>query len=192
MRKHLPDGTRPAPTFQEYASDLLASEEFRTMTLAERGLLFSMRLQCWHGISIPSAPDQLARLLSVDKFEIQGALTERVLTFFETDPYDLSRLICPALEIYRKQQIDRHAERAKSGRKGANSRWNKKKSGNGSANSLAIQKLLTEHENKNEQIQYEQIEFTKEEQLEMLHELEYMPRSSSTYDGFPLVEKSNE
>ena len=61
---------RPAPAFQEYASDLLAKREFRMMTLAERGLLMTMRLECWVNKSVPSSKSELALMFGVSEQEM--------------------------------------------------------------------------------------------------------------------------
>jgi len=39
---------RTAPAYQEYAASMMARFEYRTLTLAHRGLLYSMRLECCH------------------------------------------------------------------------------------------------------------------------------------------------
>jgi len=37
---------RTAPAYQEYAASMMARLEYRTLTLPQRGLLYSMRLEC--------------------------------------------------------------------------------------------------------------------------------------------------
>lgn len=44
---------RDAPAYQEYAATILAQLSFRTMTLQERGLLYTMRLECWVNMRLP-------------------------------------------------------------------------------------------------------------------------------------------
>jgi hypothetical protein len=70
---------RQPPAFQCYASDWLAKEEFRLMSLAERGLLFTMLCQVWVSQSLPAGGHDLARLLGVEVNELSEGLTSGVL-----------------------------------------------------------------------------------------------------------------
>ena len=45
---------RNAPAYQEYASDMLASVDYRMLTLAQRGLLWSLRLELWVNKKLPA------------------------------------------------------------------------------------------------------------------------------------------
>ena len=102
-----------SPAFQEYASDLLANRSFRLMGLAERGLLWSMRVECWVNGSIPSSPVDLAALLGKPIAEVEEALTIRVREFFAPSG---AELVSPDLEVYRSSQTarrERQAEGAK-------------------------------------------------------------------------------
>ena len=53
---------RPPPAFQEYASDTLANIEFRLLSLPERGLRATMRLECWVNVYVPANPQELAKI----------------------------------------------------------------------------------------------------------------------------------
>ena len=77
---------RKAPAFQEYAASMLAHKNFRTMTLAERGLLFTLRLECWENATVPSDTQELARYLGFHFDEIRSSFTEKVKSFFEMTP----------------------------------------------------------------------------------------------------------
>ena len=49
------NGREPkTPAYQEYASTMLADISFRSMNLEERGLLYTLRLECWANGSLPS------------------------------------------------------------------------------------------------------------------------------------------
>lgn len=61
---------RDAPAYQEYAAALLARLPFRTMTLQDRGLLYTMRLECWVNVRLPNDHNSLAKVLGL------GLLTE--------------------------------------------------------------------------------------------------------------------
>jgi len=106
---------RPAPAFQEYASDLLAKREFRMMNLAERGLLMTMRLECWVNKSVPSSRSELALMFGVSEQEINCQLTSKVLSFFNQVG---TNLICTELEAYRQNQEATKVALSEGGRNG--------------------------------------------------------------------------
>jgi len=129
---------RPAPAFQEYAADMLANEQVKEMSLGEAGLLFLMRLSSWVNGRVPKDPARLGKLLSQPADEVKQRLTEKVLAFFDPLPGQPEYLHAPELTNYKKQLADRHQERSRSGRRGAESKWKKSnRSGNGSADGSA-------------------------------------------------------
>lgn len=91
---------------------MMARREYRQLSLAERGLLYTMRLECWVNKSTPSDAGQLARMLGYDRAEIES-LMPAMLTFFEIVGNDL---ICPELENYRAYQAARHERMAEGAR----------------------------------------------------------------------------
>jgi hypothetical protein len=105
---------RKPPAFQEYAASFIASKNFRLMSLEERGLLMTMRFECWENLSVPSNRATLAKYLGLDEASIP--LTDRVLSFFIT--YE-QNLICPELEDYRMHIKERREKQSKGGKKGA-------------------------------------------------------------------------
>lgn len=107
---------RPPPYFECFASDWLAKEPFRLSSMAERGLLFSMLCQVWISDSLPSSCKSLSRLLGIEQSEIEGSLTDRVLSFFEST--NDGRLVCPELRDQKAGMLERRRERAAAGRKG--------------------------------------------------------------------------
>jgi general stress protein YciG len=106
---------RPAPAFQEYASDMLANARYRTMSLAERGLLDTMRRECWVNGSIPKDPNDLADYLGKPAVEINLNLSIKVLYFFREQN---DKLICPELDSYRANLADKKQRMSEGGRKG--------------------------------------------------------------------------
>ena len=106
---------RKAPAYQEYAATVLANKNYRLMSLAERGLLYSMKLECWENSEIP-ASDEMAKYLGCDQNEIKQAFTDRVKSFF-TVSNDL--LSCPELDDYRQHLDERKAKQSEGGKKGA-------------------------------------------------------------------------
>lgn len=69
---------RKPPAFQEYAADILVNKHFRLMSLEERGLLFTLRLECWANITIPSNQEELAKYLGIGVDELSRAFTKRI------------------------------------------------------------------------------------------------------------------
>jgi len=64
---------RDAPAFQEYAAAMLANSRYRLMSLAERGLLDTLRRECWVNRGMPAKPATLAKMLGFDSAEIDAA-----------------------------------------------------------------------------------------------------------------------
>mgnify|MGYP007026270862 FL=1 len=52
---------RKPPAYQEYASTMLADISFRSMNMEARGLLYTMRLECWANGRMPSEIESLDR-----------------------------------------------------------------------------------------------------------------------------------
>jgi hypothetical protein len=113
------NGRRSPPAFQEYAAAMLADRGFRSMAAIERGLLYSMRLECWTNGSVPANPAALARVLGLEAAEVKQGLTLRVLRHFEAVDGPESTFVCPALDNYRRQLEDRHSRMSEGGRQGA-------------------------------------------------------------------------
>ena len=63
---------RKAPAYQEYASDMIASESFKLMSFPERGLLYTLRLHCWVDGSIPRDLGKLSRIIGGTAEEVQA------------------------------------------------------------------------------------------------------------------------
>jgi general stress protein YciG len=115
---------RPAPAFQEYASDMLANAYYRTMSLAERGLLDTMRRECWVNGSIPKNPNDLADLLGKPAGEINLNLSIKVLHFFREHN---DKLICPELDSYRANLAEKKQRMSEGGSKGGKATQQKNK-----------------------------------------------------------------
>ncbi len=90
---------RTAPAYQEYAANLIARFDYRTLTLPQRGLLYSMRLECWVNQYLPETPSVLARILGFDVAEVAAELPN-VMPFFEVED---GRIFAPDLEAYRER-----------------------------------------------------------------------------------------
>lgn len=106
---------REAPAFQEYAASMMARTEYRVMSLEARGLLYSLRLECWVNGRLPSRPDILARVLGFPLDQIERALPE-LASFIQIAGDDLR---CPELDDYRAHLEDRRSRQSEGGRAGA-------------------------------------------------------------------------
>lgn len=107
---------RKPPAFQEYAATRLADKKFRLMTFAERGLLDTMRLECWENHQVPTDPKELAQYLGKHEQEVAYALTDLVKSFFVEGNGSYS---CPELDDYRLHLEERKRKQSEGGKKGA-------------------------------------------------------------------------
>ena len=107
---------RKPPAYQEYAAPMLANKHYRLMSLVERGLLYSLKLECWENTEIPSNETDLAKYLCCDQNELKQAFSLRVKSFF-TINHDV--LSCPELDDYRQHLDDRKSKQSEGGKKGA-------------------------------------------------------------------------
>lgn len=94
---------------------MMARIDYRTMSLAARGLLYSLRLECWVNRRLPADPAKLARMLGIDAAEV-AALLPDVMGFFGTDG---TSIVCPELDDYRAHLEDRDMRKLEGAKKGA-------------------------------------------------------------------------
>jgi uncharacterized protein YdaU (DUF1376 family) len=106
---------REAPAYQEYAAQMMAKTQFRVLSLQERGLLFTLRLECWVNHKLPADSSILARVLGFEATEIEDALPQ-VLPFFASDGADIT---CPELDDYRAHLDGRREKLSEAGKRGA-------------------------------------------------------------------------
>ena len=121
---------RKPPSFQEYAATILSSKSFRVMTLSQRGLLFTMRLECWVNQAIPSLSNELARYLGLNSKEVSDSLSSEVVSYFNDSEGSYT---CPELEDYRQHLKELRDKQRAGGKKAAaitNNKWKGVDSGN--------------------------------------------------------------
>lgn len=106
---------RDAPAFQEYPASMMARLPYRTMSLAGRGLLYSLRLECWVNRCVPADPRTLAKVLGYECAEVEKALHE-VMPFFTVEN---GALYCPELEDYRTHIANIREKQSQGGKQGA-------------------------------------------------------------------------
>jgi hypothetical protein len=121
---------RKPPAFQEYAATILSSKAFRVMNLSQRGLLFTMRLECWVNQSVPLLSDELAKYLGFNRQEVSEALSADVVSYFKDTN---GSYVCTELEDYRQHLYEQKEKQIAGGKKGAaitNKKWKEMESGN--------------------------------------------------------------
>lgn len=107
---------RKPPSYQEYAATILANRQYRLMSLAERGLLYTLRLECWENIQAPASTAELAKYIGCDVSDVKAALTDRVKTFFNEKDGSFT---CPEIDDYRQHLKDRKDKQSAGGKGGA-------------------------------------------------------------------------
>lgn len=106
---------RKPPAYQEYAATILVQIPFRTMSLRDRGLLYTMRLECWVNQRLPNDPGDLSKVLGFSAAEISASLPV-VMPFFAIDG---DFIICPELESYRAHLAERKLKQSQGGKRGS-------------------------------------------------------------------------
>jgi hypothetical protein len=106
---------RRAPCYQEYAASMLANFHFREMPLSARGLLYTLRLECWENHRLPADPKKLAAVLRFSEAEVISA-TQWLDTFLTRND---GWLTCPELEDYRNHLTEIKEKQSKGGKTGA-------------------------------------------------------------------------
>ena len=106
---------RPAPAYQEYASDILANRSYRAMTLAQRGLWDTIRKECWVNGCVPSSIPELAKYLGLDLNEVSKLMDSKLMFWFKINNDDLT---CPEIDAYRLKIENRRRSMSEGGRNG--------------------------------------------------------------------------
>ena len=111
----------PAPAFQFYPRDWLASSAVTRMTPEQRGCYIQLLSYCWLDGSLPTDDADLAQLAGCGQPRWQriGALVRQQFT--ERD----GRLYQARLDSERSKQAEYRSGATEHGRKGARARWNK-------------------------------------------------------------------
>ena len=111
------------PAFQFYPADYLGSQRVALMTLEEEGAYLRLLCYCWQHGSIPSNPEQIARLIG------KGATTTlatTVATMFQPHPENSSMLVHERLQQEILKQNEWARKSAEGGKKSAEMRKNLK------------------------------------------------------------------
>lgn len=94
---------------------MLSQLPFRTMSLGDRGLLYTLRLECWVNMRLPNDPINLAKVLGLPVSEVAESLVA-VMSFFQVED---DFIISPELENYRKHLADRKQKQSQGGKLGS-------------------------------------------------------------------------
>jgi hypothetical protein len=128
------------PAYQEYPADILNNEIFMQLSMAQRGLLWTLRMFCWKNESIPAGYKNIATLTGLSEREVSKLFDEKVSSFFELQfNKDSSnpRMINTDLEAYRREKIAARLKRSASGKEGAEKRWEKHEDGSAMTDVIA-------------------------------------------------------
>lgn len=105
---------RRPPAYQEYAAETLSQLPFRMMSLQERGLFITMRLECWVNKQLPSDPLAISKAFGLSADEVALSLPA-VMKFFKLEG---EFIICPELEDYRAHLDERKLKQSQDGKTG--------------------------------------------------------------------------
>jgi len=104
---------RPPPAYQEYAATMLANINFRAISLEERGLLYTLRLECWENKSLPRDTTVLSKVLGLP---VSESALKAIEPFFK---YEDNAITSPELDNYQLALDERKEKQRKGGQKGA-------------------------------------------------------------------------
>lgn len=105
---------RSAPAYLEYATDILASIPFRTMTLKELGLWWTIRLESWPH-ELPSDYEKLAKVLRYKLEEIEKELDVVMPLFKVVDGV----IVCQEHEDYKAYLAEKKSRQSHGGKLGS-------------------------------------------------------------------------
>jgi hypothetical protein len=94
------------------------------MSFSERGLMDTMRRECWVNGSIPKEPAELAAYLGKNTDEINANLSIKVLSFFRESN---DQLVCPELDSYRAGLEEKSKRMSDGGKRGGQATQNNRK-----------------------------------------------------------------
>jgi hypothetical protein len=104
---------RPPPAYQEYAATMLAKFEFRALNLEQRGLLYTLRLECWENKSLPRDAIILTKVLGQP---VSESALKAIQPFFK---FEDNSITSPELDNYKLALDERREKQRKGGQKGA-------------------------------------------------------------------------
>ena len=103
------------PAYQMYASDIIATKEYRMMNLPQRGLFLSLHLDIWVNGEAPYDNHDLALYLGFPIEEIIRARSDHLDQFFTKCGNSFR---CPEHDAYKDMLDERREKQSKGGKKG--------------------------------------------------------------------------
>jgi hypothetical protein len=103
--------------FQLPVANILNNNNFKYMSLAQRGLFISLVMQAWTGGKLPVNQTKLSRVLGINEDEVKQywcTEIENFIQLIDSDDY----FIMPMVEDYRNEQIKNSLLRQASGKLG--------------------------------------------------------------------------
>jgi hypothetical protein len=116
MTEKISNMSSPLPWFRVFSSHYLSDRHFRIASLEERGLLFSMLLECWSNLDTPSEPNELSQIIGVPLQQVDLALTPKVLSFFKKRG---NSYYSEYLDGQRSSFLEKRKKQIEGGKKGA-------------------------------------------------------------------------
>ena len=103
---------KDVPYFPLYAANIMASRNFKLMSLGERGLWITISLECWVNGGVPADFKHMAKILGFPEQEINQFFSNYQTTFFciENDQY-----VSRELEEYRKGYLATREKQRQAG-----------------------------------------------------------------------------
>jgi hypothetical protein len=112
--------TKAAPGLMIYPSDMLSKREYRMMGADERALLYSITLECWVNGSVPSDPEQLAKIVGLGLDVVRRGFTDNLIYFLDESEGEFTM---PDVERYRAELTTKREKQSQGGKKGMQTRW---------------------------------------------------------------------
>jgi uncharacterized protein YdaU (DUF1376 family) len=164
---------KQAPAVQIYPSDIMATKEYRLMTLEQRGLFISLYLDLWVNREAPLEISDLSRYLGYSEIDTQNAFTEHLFQFFEIRN---DSIVCESHEEYMAKLVERRKKQSAGGKKGAENKRTKSKLVEGQPEGSRVEKNRVELNGK---------EVSRDDQIRS----ESIDNDSMNYDNVPLEHK---
>jgi radical SAM superfamily enzyme len=123
----------------EYPSDNLNNELIKSMTLSQRGLLWTIRNYCWVNGDVPANLTKLSQLLSVKESELKKAFEDGKIQEFLKLSEDGQRFCCPDLDAYRQELLAKQIRRQQNGKSAADKQWSDQRNGNAITREMGLE-----------------------------------------------------
>jgi len=93
---------KDVPYFPLYAANIMASRNYKLMSLGERGLWITISLECWVNGGVPADFKHMAKILGFPEQEINQFFSNYQTTFFHIEN---GQYVSRELEEYRKRYL---------------------------------------------------------------------------------------